>query len=192
MFVEEAINRRRSIRRFSQKAIGKQKLKRLLEAARLAPSSGNKQPLAYLVADEDETLREVFSTLTWAKFLDDRGAPPPGKRPTAYVIVLVDSTISTEGFKHDVGLAVENILLLAVELGLGSCCLGSVDRERLRKLLSIPPRFNIDLVVALGYPAEKSVVEKMGGSIRYWKDEDDVVHVPKRRLEDVVHWNRIH
>jgi len=191
MHVEEAIRKRRSIRRFSQKKIKREDLESLVKAARLAPSSGNNQPLAYLIVDDEEILDEVFSTLAFAKFLGDEGAPPMGKRPTAYVIVMVDTTITTENFKHDAGLAIENILLSGIARGIGSCCVGSVNRTKLRKILAIPDRFLIDLVVALGYPAEESVVEEMDESIKYWKDDNGIVHVPKRRLKDIIYWNGV-
>ncbi len=191
MYVEEAIRKRRSIRRFTQKKIKKSDLKRLIEAARLAPSSGNKQPLAYLVMDDERILDNVFSTLRWGMFLGDRGPPPKGKRPIAYIIVMLDITIANEDFEHDVGLSVENILLSAISMGIGSCCIGSVDRTQLRNNLHIPDRYLIDLVVALGYPAEKSVAEEMEDSISYWKDGEGTVHVPKRRLENIIYWNKV-
>lgn len=189
MHVERAIRKRRSIRRFSQKKVERRDIERLIDAARLAPSSGNSQPLVYLLVDDKETLDRVFSTLSWAKFLGGKGAPPKNKKPTAYIIVMVDTTITTKNFRRDVGFAVENMLLLATELGIGSCCIGSVERARLRKLLNVSDQFIIDIVVALGYSAEESQVEEMKDSIKYWKDDDGVVHVPKRRLEDIIHWN---
>lgn len=189
MHVEEAIRKRRSIRRFSKEKIEKQTLEKLVDVARLAPSSGNKQPLAYLMVDDEKVLDKVFSTLAWARFFGDKGAPPEGRRPTAYIIVIVDTSITSEDFKHDVGLAVENMLLLATGLDIGSCCIGSVNRPLLRKILHIPDRFLIDLVVALGYPAEESMVDEMEDSTRYWKDEKGTVHVPKRRLVDIIYWN---
>jgi len=66
----------------------------------------------------------------------------------------------------------------------------SVDRERLKNILKIPDGYKIDSVIALGYPAEHPVVESFEGSVKYWKDENETLHVPKRRLKDVVHLNR--
>jgi nitroreductase len=191
MDVVDAIRKRRSIRRFQQEKIPRDELKRMVEAARLAPSGANMQPLKYLVIDDDDLLDKVFSTLSWAVFLGEEGAPPEGRRPVAYIIVLADTSIKKERFHHDSGMAVENILIYATSRGIGSCCIGAVDRPKLREVLGLPERFIIDLVVALGYPAEESVAEEMVDSTRYWKDENGRVHVPKRRLEDILYWNKV-
>jgi len=79
-------------------------------------------------------------------------------------------------------------MLGAAERGIGGCMIGSVDRGSLRAILGISERYKILLVLALGKPAEVVVLEPVGsdGSIRYYRDADDVHHVPKRALEEVV------
>jgi nitroreductase len=80
--------------------------------------------------------------------------------------------------------------MVAYDEGLGSCILGSVDREKLREILMVPESLAVELVVALGYPAENPVVETVkDGDVKYWLDEIGVLHVPKRDLKDVVEWN---
>jgi nitroreductase len=80
------------------------------------------------------------------------------------------------------------MLLGAVEKGLGGCMIGNLKRDRLREALQIPEHLNIRLVVALGKPGEKVVLEDLepGGDIRYWRDEQGVHHVPKRKLEELI------
>ena len=101
--------------------------------------------------------------------------------------MLTDTEISKEA-SMDVGIMAQSMLLGAVERGLGGCMLGAVDRDDLRKTLAIPDKFAISLVVALGKPAEKVVLEKVGadGDIKYYRDAQDVHHVPKRALDDII------
>jgi len=79
-------------------------------------------------------------------------------------------------------------MLGAVEKGLGGCIIAAVQRTKLSKLLKIPQHFEILLVLALGKPKEKVVLETVGpdGDIKYWRDEDQVHHVPKRKLDDII------
>ena len=189
MSVEEAVKIRRSIRRFKQKPVSLDILRRLVDAARLAPSGANLQPLEYVVVTDVSLCDKVFEGLKWAGYIKPEWKPAVGEKPTAYVVVLVDKQRSPY-YEVDIGLAAENIVLLAVEYGLGSCMLRNIDREGIRRLFSIPNRFYVDSVIALGYPAEKPVVEELKDSVEYWRDENGVLHVPKRRLEEVLHVNR--
>ena len=87
------------------------------------------------------------------------------------------------------GVAISHLVLAAEEEGIGSCILCNVNREKLREKLNIPVNLHVDSVIALGFKAEKSVVEDFKGSIEYWRDENEVLHVPKRKLEDILHIN---
>jgi len=110
--------------------------------------------------------------------------------PRAYIIILLDEEISRTP-NHDAGIAAMSISMVAYDEGLGSCILASVDREKLREVLNVPEGLTISLVVALGYPAENPVVETVkAGDIKYWLDENGVLHVPKRDLKDIVRRNR--
>lgn len=113
--------------------------------------------------------------------------PAPGERPSAYIIILWDAGIS-DHFGVDHGIAGQSILLGAAEMGLGGCMIGSIQCERLRKVLEIPEGYQILLVIALGKPAEKVVTEPVGedGSVTYYRDADDVHHVPKRSLDELI------
>lgn len=182
--------RRRSIRRFKQKPIQNNILQKLVNAARVAPSSANLQPIEYLVVDNKNLLPEIFATLKWAGYIAPKGNPPAGKRPAAYIVILVNKNITSSNYERDVGTAVENILLVSLENGIGTCWIGTVDKKKLRKTLNIPEHIIIDSVIALGYPDENPIMEEMADSIKYWKDENNVLHVPKRRLKDIMHINR--
>ncbi|MCK4326554.1 nitroreductase family protein, partial [bacterium] len=170
--------------------VPKEILEKLIKAARLAPSAANLQPCEYIVVDEPSLVANVFSTLRWAGYIAPRGDPPEEERPVAYIIVLLNKEKVKAGGERDAAAGIENIVLAALEEGIGSCWLGSIERERLRSILNIPQHCEIDSVVAIGYPRESPVVEEMKDSIKYWKDNKNILHVPKRRLEDILHWNK--
>ena len=186
--IKELIARNRSYRRFNEsKLIPRAMLYELLELARLAASGGNRQPLKYMLSADSETNAKAFPPLGWAGHLKDWPGPAEGERPTAYIIILGDTEVS-KGFGCDHGIAAQNILLGAAERGLGGCMIAGIQRDALRAALQIPERYEILLVVALGEPAEKVVIDDVGpdGDTKYWRDADDVHHVPKRTLEQLI------
>jgi len=148
------------------------------------------QPCEYIIVDDENLLPQVFSTLKWAGYISPRGNPPPGEEPTAYIVILMNRQKRPQGGDHDAGIVAAYMSLVAFERGLGSCLIASVDRERLGETLKVPDHCEINLVVAFGYPNESPVVEDLRDSVKYWKDERGVLHVPKRKLADILHSNR--
>ncbi len=188
MSLYELVKRCRSYRRFEEDFFIPLKiLEELISLARLSASAGNLQPLKYILSNDPRSNARIFPYLHWAAYLKDWPGPAEGERPSAYIIVLGDKDIA-QVFGVDAGIATQNILLGAVEKGLGGCIIGSVDRDELRRELKIPERFEILHVIALGLPKEKVVVEDIppGGDIRYWRDQNGVHHVPKRPLEELI------
>ena len=186
--IKELVTANRSYRRFHEKEkVSRETLVELVDLARLSASAANLQPLKYILSADPERNRLIFPTLSWAGYLEDWPGPAEGERPAAYIVILGDTRI-TSSFGCDHGIASQNILLGAVERGLGGCLIGSIDRDRLRSALGIPDYLEILLVAALGRPAEKVVIEPVGpdGDIRYWRDHDGVHHVPKRALEEII------
>jgi nitroreductase len=185
----EKIRARRTVRKYLQKAVPEEVLLKCVDAARLSPSAANLQPLKYIIVNDQKLLKKVFTTLSWAGYLPDY-QPSEEEMPRAYIVILVDEKISRTP-NHDAGIAVMSIFMVAYDEGLGSCILGAVDREKLRKILKVPEGLAIALVVALGYPAENPVVDTVkAGDIKYWLDETGILHVPKRDLKDVAKWNK--
>ncbi|UCG11674.1 MAG: nitroreductase family protein [Deltaproteobacteria bacterium] len=186
--IRDLIVKCRSYRRFHQEVtIEIETLRELVDLGRLAAAAANLQPLKYTLCNEPEKNGTVFKHVAWAGYLKDWRGPSEGERPSAYIVVLGDTRIC-KSFGCDHGIACQNILLGAVEKGLGGCMIGSINRERLRGDLKIPAHFEILLVVALGKPKETVVLETVGpdGDIKYWRDSEGVHHVPKRRLEDII------
>ncbi len=180
---------RRTIRQFRRTPVNREVLEKIVNAARLAPSAANLQPLEFVAVDDDRVREGIFPCLRWAAYIAPRGDPRPGQEPAAYVVVLVNQDIRKTMFEYDVGAAVENMILAALELGIGACWLISIEREKITEVLHVPAGYRVDSVLALGYPAEQPVSEEFAGSAKYWKDESGVLHVPKRRLDRVLHFN---
>ena len=185
--IKELIIETRTFRRFIQKAwIGRSTLRRLVDLGRLSASGGNLQPLKYYLSADQKLNALIFPCLKWAGYLRDWPGPSEGERPSAYIIILGDTTIS-RGFGCDYGIAAQSIMLGATESGLGGCIIGSIDRALLRKALKISNRYEILIVLALGKPKEKVLLERVsGGNIKYWRDSKGKHHVPKRSLNEII------
>ena len=186
--IKELVARNRSYRRFYQDvAVDRDTLKELVDLARLSASGANRQPLKYALSADPETNAAIFECLAWAGYLKDWPGPLAGERPAAYVVVLGDKKVS-QSFGVDHGIAAQSILLGATERGLGGCIIASIQHDALRQVLGIDARYDILLVLALGKPKEVVVVDEVGpeGDIRYWRDEGQVHHVPKRSLDEII------
>ncbi len=190
MSLYDLILSRRTIRQFKPKPIPREILEMLVNAARLAPSAANLQPLEFIVVDDQEMRKSVFSCLRWAAYIAPEGDPKPGHEPVAYVVILVSTQVKDRGFERDAGAAIENMILTAWEKGIASCWLQSIQRSKMHDILNIPEDYIIDSVLALGFPDEEPVAEQMKRSVKYWKDSEGRLHVPKRKLEDVIHFNK--
>ncbi len=184
----DLVKANRSYRRFFEnERIDREKLVDLVDYARLTPSGANKQALKYYIANTPELNDKIFPNLAWAGYLSSWTGPEAGERPSAYIIIL-----QKEGFKMatpaDSGIAAQTILLGATELGLGGCILASIQKEKLREALAIPANYEIVLVLAIGKPKETIVIDEIDsdGDIKYWRDEQAVHHVPKRKLKDII------
>jgi len=186
--LKDLVLKTRSYRRFHQHvAVELNTLRELVDLGRLSASGMNRQPLKYILSCDPQKNALIFPHLGWAAHLKDWHGPVEGERPAAYIIILGDQEIN-----HSVGcdhcIAAQSIMLGATEKGLGGCMIRSIQREQLRRALNIPERYTILLVLALGKPKETVVIEPVGpdGDTRYWRDDQDVHHVPKRSLDEII------
>lgn len=188
MSFKELVLKTRSYRRFHQGTpVSLSTLRELVDLARQTASGSNIQPLKYVLSTNAVTNARIFPWAHWAGYLEDWPGPAEGERPAGYIVILGDTELRGE-FNTDLGIAAQTIMLGAAERGLGGCMIGSIDHDPLRAVLGVPDRYKILLVLALGQPAETVVLEPVGpdGNIRYYRDADDVHHVPKRSLEEVI------
>ena len=168
----------------------RQELAAFVDCARFAPSSVNRQPFQYYLACEQAQLDLIQPLTGWARALPEKRLPYPGKRPTGFIVIcqntLWDADLSR--YQRDVGIAAQTILLAATEAGLGGIMIGNFSPEKLSEALGLPAHLTPMLILALGKPDEEIVLTEAapGESLKYYRDENDVHYVPKRRLEDVI------
>ncbi len=187
MKVIDAIKTRRSIRKFKQIKISDEILIELIDCARLAPYPANIQPLKFVTVNKNtEMLDEIFDCTKWAGYLKD-GAPQKNERPMAYIVILGDKCIKSNGkFDCETGIAGSHIVLGTMEYGIGSCWIGSLNREKIAEILGLPDHLEIQDIIALGFPMQKSIPVKTNGDVKYYLTSDGILNVPKRSLEEII------
>ena len=186
--IYELVASRRTIRKYKQKSVPREVLENCVDAARLSPSGANRQPLKYCIIDDPKLLKTVFGAVHWAGYLPEYG-PDETEMPRAYILILLDTKIHHD-CGHDAGIAAMSISMVAYSRGIGSCIMGAIDRKNLSESLHVPESLEIVLAVALGYPAETPIVDRVkDGDIKYWLDGNGILHVPKRPSDEVLCWN---
>lgn len=185
--LKDLVEKNRSYRRYYQdRHIEMATLQELVDLARLSASGMNRQVLRFILCNDRETNEKINDTLTWAGYLKGWNSPPDGEKPSAFIVIVREkSSVSTA---HDEGIAAQSILLGAVEKGLGGCMIGSINKASLSRVLNLEDKFQILLVIAIGVPKEQVVIETIGasGDVRYWRDESQTNHVPKRPLDNII------
>ena len=188
----DLIFKRRTIRLFKQKRVPKAILKKAVNAARVAPSAANFQILEYLVVTKKDLCSSILSNTRWGGYVYPHRVPGQNQQPRAYILILINKSRlqGKEADLRDVGAAAENIQLTLLDSGIGSCWIKSMDREKIRKALKVPKKYDIDSLIAIGYPAESPKLENKD-SVKYWLDKKGQLHVPKRPLSKIMHYERI-
>jgi nitroreductase len=186
----DLIERTRTFRRFEQsRTIDRSVLEELVNLARLGGSARNCQPWQYAIFTAADDCEKIFPYLGWAGYLSDWKGPEPGQRPSTYVLCLLNRNWlrgSDKEAHFDLGIATQNLLLGAMAMGIGGCRIGAFS-PKLSDMFKLGDHQELSLVVALGYPVEKVVIEPCSaGNVKYWRDEGGVHHVPKRSLDEII------
>lgn len=188
MALIDLLIKNRSYRRYFQSIrIPGGELKELVGLTRLCASARNAQSLKYVIVDSEEMCAKVFPLLAWAGYLTDWAGPAEGERPAAYLIQMLDTCI-VENCLCDDGIQAQTILLGAAEKGWGGCIVKAFKNEPLKQVLNLPDYLKVMYVIALGKPKETVVIEPMktGDDFKYWRDGQEVHHVPKRDVEELI------
>jgi len=147
MSLIDVILSRRSIRSYEKRSVSKNVLNKILEAGRQAPSAGNVQPWHFIVLTDYE-IKEKMSHGRWNTFIKD----------SAFTVVgcgYVGDSFGRRWSTVDTTIALQNMVIAAWSLGVGSCWIGDFKKEEVKKLLNIPDEWKVIALVAFGYPAEK-------------------------------------
>jgi nitroreductase len=138
---------RRSIRRYETKDLPEEVLRQILEAGRQAPSAANRQPICFVIVKDHDLLRILCDTLI-TRFVK--------AAPLAIVgCADVESLLTGKWAVVDATIAMENMVIAAWILGIGSCWIGACNEEKVKKLLKIPDKWKVVALITLGYPAEQ-------------------------------------
>ena len=159
----DAIRKRRSVRSYQDRPVEKEKLEKVLEAARLAPSAKNRQEWRFIVVTDEEKIKMLVDACKGQRFV--------GEAPVV-IAGLADPSVS-RWYKVDIGIAMEHMALEAVELGLGTCWIGAFYPEKVKEILDIPDEKEVVALLTLGYP----------------KDEGERI-TSRKSLNEIVCYNR--
>ncbi|MBF4474724.1 nitroreductase family protein [Methanobacterium formicicum] len=164
MDVFEAVTQRKSIRKYKDKEIEKEKLIKVLESARIAPSASNRQEWKFIVVKDENTRSRLVSAAHYQKFV--------GQAPVTIVACSTESErimpCGQHAYTVDLSIAVSFMMLEATELGLGTCWLGAFDEEAVKEILGIPSDIRVPAMFTLGYADENPVAR------------------PRKALKDIV------
>lgn len=191
MNIKELVEKTRTVRKFQQdRKIAEEQLKELILCATMSGSARNSQVLKYMLVTEDAQCEKLFPMLGWAGYLTDWRGPEPGQQPAAYIVCLLDNVLlkGDENEAHfDLGIATQSMLLAAAEQGIYGCRIGNYSKN-IDEKIGVQDPYKVMLVLALGYPAEEVVLEKVGsdGDIKYWRDTEMIHHVPKRSVTEIL------
>ena len=197
MNVYEAMTTRRSIRRFQNKPVPYEVLEKCANAGRLAPCGRNQQVCEFLIVDDPQLLPLIFDNIGGSvKLPPEKGGPRPENTAKAYMIILINKSYEGDPNRrhithYDIGMAAENIILTALEEGVGCCPVMMFQQDGVRSALNIPDDYDIGLVIVMGYPEESPQAEVVTDSTDIYVDENLQRHVPKRKLTDILHRNGI-
>ncbi len=190
--LKDLVIRNRSYRGYdSSRKMKKEELESLVDLTRYTASSVNLQPLRYHIAWKEDEVETIQGMTKWAAALPHLKLPFPGKRPTGFIIICIDTSLAPNPtvFLRDVGIAAQTMLLAAVEQGLGGCMIGNFDKDEVRNKLDLPINAEPNLIVAIGKPDEDITLTHVGadGNTRYYRDETGQKHfVPKRSLNEIL------
>lgn len=188
MEFEQALKQRRTIRFYEQKAVSRDDVRDLLEAARVTSSAGNLQKLRYVVVQEPQLAEALFKETAYAALVKPRRNPVWGvTAPQTFIVVNCPAPVGPMNYA-DAGAAIQSMQLAATAKGLGCCWLGAINKPNIHKLLDLAETTEVLFVLAVGYPAESPVMETATSGVAYYLDEANTLHVPKLPVDAVTQW----
>lgn len=158
--LKELFHKRQSVRRYENKPVSRDVIRKLIDAVHIAPSACNSQPWKIIIVDDEElkdkVARATFSkTVNFNKFVLQAPVIAVFVMEKAKLVARIGGKIKNQEYpQYDIGIAAEHFCLQATELGLGTCMLGWFNEKKIRKLLNVPAKRKIALLISLGYPPE--------------------------------------
>ena len=172
----DVISARISVRGYADKPVEEEKLSKILEAARLAPSWANKQCCKYVVVKDKAKIQELSGRFGWLK--------------QAPIIIVACADPKDSGDRNgmnyylvDVGISMQQLILAATNLELGTCWIGAFDEAKVKKVLQVPENVKVVAMTPLGYPADK---EGIGSKLI----KTAIGSGKRKPLEEIVHYEK--
>lgn len=185
--IYELIKKSRSVRSFGEKKLTKEDINEMMECARLSAATRNLQGIKYITVTEEENCKKLFPLMTWASAV--KWNPTEADSPSAYIVMCSDKKLPLpEKFLYfDMGVASQNIMLKAREMGYGGCMLGAFDKNKVKDALGIGDDYQVEIVIALGEPSEEiKLIDSENGNTSYFRDENNIHYVPKRTFKELI------
>ncbi len=181
---QDLVLRARSHRRFDESnPITEGDLKRIVDVVRVAPCGGNQQKLRYRLVSDKAECDAIFPFIAWAGAMPDWPGPAKGEQPTGYIAIC-----SQHDAKGDAAIAAVTMQYAATDMSYCACILGAIKRAEIGAALQLPEDCLLLLLVAFGTPGETIVIDEAheGDSLKYYRTADEIHHVPKLGLDDVL------
>ncbi len=186
MKFDKLVTARRTVRKYNGEPVAEEQLEQLVDYARLAPYGANMQPLKFRLVTDRAEAGKVFEYIKWSGYHPEDG-PKENEQPPAYIAILADTDIKSGSCDVELGTAGAYIVLGAADMGLATCWLGAIDKEKIGRVLRLAPNLKVLNLIAVGHSSQKSSVEDIkDGDVRYSSDENGDLHVPKRTLEEIL------
>lgn len=187
--LNELLIKARSHRTFDSTEIGLETLESLINAAHLGGSARNSQTLRYTLVSSQNLCHKIFPHTAWAGAIP--WSPTLEEGPKAYILIstLKENILSPITLGIDIGIACQNIILKATELGFGGCLIGAFNKLDVSKTLDLDmDTYNPQILIALGKPTDKVILTKGNiNNLKYHRDiEENVHYVPKLPLETLI------
>jgi len=189
--LRELVEKNRSYRGFDEsRSVSREELLELVDLTRYTASGFNMQPLKYLLICEKDEVEALLPRTKWGAALPQLKLPYPGKHPAAFIVICHDTSLApnADSAHMDVGIVAQTMMLGAVERGLGGCMIQNFKPGEVKAALGLAEHLVPKLVLGIGKPDEEIHIVGVGenGSMKYYRDENDVHYVPKRDLKDLV------
>jgi len=183
MNVKEAITTRRTVRSFRDEHISSEILKEICETSRLYASAANLQPVRFSIINDSSVCKEVFEHVRLAGYTPDYKVLPENE-PPAYILLSSELQAGAH-LLFDVGAAATNIMLLAKEYGMDTCCIGNFSKENIAEILHIDlEKYRPLYLIAIGKSDQKNEIKNMSDTVKYTYEDGHFI-VPKRNSEDI-------
>lgn len=186
MEFNEIIKKRRTLRKFKALPIEESILLKLIDTARVSPSAANLQSLKYAVITDEKTRFEMYPFIKYAGYTPEWETPFE-ITPTSFIAVINDTEIrSNEKSEVDAGISLMALSLACEDEGLGSCIIGSVNRNEVSRILGLDEKYHILYLIGIGHPDQTNTLVKSDEKVKYTLDGNGGFNVPKRTLEDII------